>query len=323
MSSGGVLMALSRTKKPKRLNPIFSSVDVGILMFLWKHRVATFEALRTLFYSDLLPEQAYYKLKRLRLGEYIEVQKLEGTQNSVWILGLRGYRYLVGNCLPELKSKTYKPQSPYHDLLAASALIGRWKLTPPENVSVVTEQELLTTDLCSLPKDFRNDPGYRPDGLWVFNQGKESFAIALEVELSGKSSERYERICVYYTCQHFLKHIVWIVENKTLARRILAGSRRYGIPREGIHLFIEKEDFIKHEWDAKIVNESMKGKTLFELLSSEAKVKMHDTHQACIRLDHTSNTHDLEGRAQNVFLNSSIKLKILDTLRKKSFAKVS
>lgn len=305
----------------RRLNPILSKDDVGVLFFLWKHRIATFAALRSIFYPKVSGKRAYYLLSRLKQGDFVSVDKMDGTRQFVWCLAPRGFKYLCANVLPELRAKTYRPQSPYHDLMVASALLGRWQLKPPEDVSIISEQELSTTELTILPYELRKNMERKPDGLWIFNSGKEKFAIALEVETSGKSSERYEQICAFYTSQLFFRYVVWIVATKTLGRRILECSRAHGIPRDGLNLFIEQKDFVENEWNSKILNESMKGRTLGNLLTEQVSTSIDKNMESERDIDETLKGPNLEQVTQNEFMNFSINLEILETLRKKSAAK--
>ncbi len=264
-------MANSKTSQnKKRLNPILLSKDDAILMFLWRHRIATFLALKTIFYPDVSNQQAYFNLRRLRRGQYLRVDRLDGTKNITWRLDLRGFQYLAANHLPELRTKGFRPQSPYHDLFVAGVLLGRWAVHRPKCVKIITEQELNSLELSFLPQELRKERERQPDGLWIFQTGKVQMAVALEVELSGKSDARYDQICSFYASQTFFEHVLWIVKDKSLAQRILDASRRHGIPREGVHLFILLGDFEKLGWDSKFQNKSLENVTLDAFLNHKA-----------------------------------------------------
>lgn len=307
-----------RKRSTLRLDPILSEKDQDILIFLWKHRIATFEALRTFFYPDLCKKKAHRRLLRLKQGEFVKSDKMDGTRRLVWYLDTRGFKYLVANFLPELKAKTYRPQSPYHDLMVAGALLGPWKLSPPESVKIITEQELVTTEQEALPYELRKKMEHRPDGLWVMGAGNEKMAVALEVELSGKSSDRYEQICSFYTGNLFFKHVVWIVADKTLGRRIFHSSRKSGIPREDLHLFIEQKDFMERGWDCTILNESMNGISLANLLNTESGVKIRSQLESRRTHDGPSTDQRPNNASCNPFLIFPVSSTILKGLRSHS-----
>lgn len=308
---------MSKRSTP-RLDPVLSEKDQDILIFIWRHRVVTFEALRTFFYPDLCKKKAHRRLLRLKHGEFVKSGKMDGTRRLVWCLDIRGFKYLVANFLPELKTKTYRPQSPYHDLMVAGALLGPWRLSPPSGVTIITEQELVATEQEILPYELRKKMEHRPDGLWVMGTENEKTAVALEVELSGKTSDRYEQICSFYTGNLFFKYVVWIVADKTLGRRIFYSSRKSGIPREDLHLFIEKQDFIERGWDCTILNESMNGISLANLLNTEAGVKLRSSVESRRTDDGPSTDPQADHVFRNPFLIFPISSTILKGLRSHS-----
>ncbi len=147
----------------KLWNPIFRKEDIEILLFLWRHRLATFQALKTIFYPSLSNRQAYDRLKRLLKGQYILANKIDGGINKVWQLDQRGFKYLKNILMIETKSKNYKPQSEYHDLVVMAAILGDWALKTPNNVTIVTEKELMENEIDAIPQTIFQDTYRRPD----------------------------------------------------------------------------------------------------------------------------------------------------------------
>lgn len=303
-------------RKNHRLNPILSIKDRDILIFLWRHRISTFAALKYIFYPGVAGDKVYFQLLRLRRGEFVKVEKIDGTKNFVWCLGARGFRYLLANYLPELKTKMYRPQSPFHDLIVAGALLGDWGLEPPSNVDIITEQEISSIEIASLPYDLRKKMEHKPDGLWLIPSGQQNRAVALEVEISAKSAERYEQICAFYSSQIFFEYIVWVVESKALGKKILDCSRRHGMPREGIHLFIEKKDFVISGWDCKILNESMNGLSLADFLMRFAGVQVRESSKKRLNVGSTLTQAGIKNQSPSPFLNFALTPTIFNTLRK-------
>jgi hypothetical protein len=300
----------------KCLNPILLSKDREILQFLWRHRIATFDAIKAKFFSQVSNQQAYYILRRLRRGQYVRVEKLNGTKNTVWVLDRRGFLYLSDNGqLPDLKTRGFRPQSKYHDLLAAAALTGDWMVKMPSGVSIVTEQEMLALHLSCLPREIRKEREHQPDGLWIFQSGKDCSAIALEIESSAKTNERYEQICSFYVSQVFFDHVVWIVTNKTLAERILETSQRHGMPRMGLHLFILQQNFEKLGWDSQFENKSLGDVSLANFLSSKAGVRIKTSNHPRITGASPSNPPVVLQPHRSPFLNFRVSLENLSILR--------
>lgn len=267
------MVSQKESKPKKRLNPILLSKDQAILKFLWRHRIATFKALKTIFYPEMSAQQAYYQLRRLRRGQFVKVDMIDGTKKTTWRLDLRGFQYLTANSLPALKTKGFRTYSPYHDLVVASALLGGWVNKCPSNVKIVTEQEMNALDLAFLPTEIRKEREHQADGIWIFQTGKERKAIALEVELSAKTDERYEQTCSFYASQLFFENVIWVVSDRTLAQRILDASQRHGVPREGLHLFVLQKNFERLGWNSKFENKSLEHIALGTFLSRRAGSK--------------------------------------------------
>jgi hypothetical protein len=264
----------------KLWNPIFRKEDKEILLFLWRHRLATFQALKKIFYPTLSNRQAYDKLKRLIKGKYIMINKIDGAQERVWQLDKRGFNYLKYELMIEMKSKTYKPQSGYHDLMAMAALLGNWAVQPPREVKIVTELELMETEVDDLPQTVLENTNRRPDGLWLYQNNQNPFAIALEVELSRKATIEYEQICNYYGKNLFIKHVIWIVDSQALAARIHSVASKYGNPRPGLHCFVLKSDFEKRLWQAEFVNTSLKGVSIHNFLNQQMQNNTFKTQRS-------------------------------------------
>jgi hypothetical protein len=220
-----------------------------LLAFLWKYRIATFRTLREMFYPEEPLRRAYDRLKKLEKGEFISLEKIIGTDYRAFTVGRRGYAYLVANVLPEPKTKAYRPHQHFHDVLAMAALLGEWLKTRPDSVRIVSEQEIANFNLMELPESVRK-LSRRPDGIWIFSTGKEKKGIALEVEISAKTSDRYAEICAAYASEPFFEHVVWIVQSIAHGKRILASSDRH-VGERRTHFFILRQDFEKDFWSSR------------------------------------------------------------------------
>lgn len=280
-------------------------------MFLWRHRIATFQTLKVIFFSQESPKTAYFRLKALSAGGFLRIEKITGTPNKIIFLGKRGFEFLSANLLPDdLAHQMYQPHRQYHDLMAMSALLGDWYASSPKNVRIVTEQELATTHISDLPIHLRKSLNHKPDGLWIYTNGEDKKAIALEVEITAKSSPRYEKICAFYTSELFFEKVIWIVANKTLGNRILDDSRYYGNSRENLHLFVEQADFEKNLWQSKVMNKSFGGATMAEVLNSLVKPVNSNALINGLKQVSSESKAEAKHQNQNFFLDFGFRLGI-------------
>ena len=252
----------------KTKRPVLSERDIQVLLFLWRHRLSTFRALREIFYPQRSAETAYSRMKKLRRAGYVRTDFMDGTGAKVWCLNERGFRLLEANHLPNLKTGAYKPQSKYHDLRVLAALLGDWYVQLPKGVRILSEQDIIALEHDELPPEIVDAKDHVPDGVWIFEKGRERQGVALEVETTAKSTARYERICSLYASRHFISNVVWIVASRRIAERILkaAGSGSFASNQ---HLFILLSDFEKRGWLAEFLNVSRKGISLRSFLESQ------------------------------------------------------
>lgn len=255
--------------KPKYY-PILSNKDVELLFHLWKFRLATFKTVQQVIFHEESPKVVYDRLRKLKRGQFITIEKMPGTALRVICLEKLGFNYLAYNVLPELKSKRYRPHSHHHDLLASAGLIGDWTSGPPTGVRLISEQELKSVDISELSKSYPQGLEHHPDGIWVFTYGKEKEAVALEVELTAKSSLRYEQICTFYGSDPFFRNVIWIIKSTAHGNQILQASKKYGVVRQGVHLFILRKDFESLLWRSPIKNSLFKGMPLACLMHALA-----------------------------------------------------
>lgn len=260
-------------KKLDRRDPVITPLECKLLYFLWSHRLATVNALLTLFYQDRTERAGYDRLHRLRQGGFIESIKLSGTNNRVWTLSKRGFEYLQDRVLPEVKAKSYRPQSAYHDLLVSATLQGDWMTSVPKNVRIVTEQELRLLEVEEIPNHVMKNLKHFPDGFWIFKCGQDSKAIALEVELNEKSADRYTDITTSYYGQLFCAHVIWVVGSESLAKKIYNIANDLGSARPSLHLFVEARGLESGLWKAKLLNRNLRQKSLGEFLCEMAQQK--------------------------------------------------
>jgi hypothetical protein len=236
--------------------------------FLWKFRLATFKTLQMRFFKNDSAKRTYDRLRKLEGAEFIKLDTISGKPLRIWRLEKRGFDFLEEHSLPELKAKRFRPHRCYHDLLASAALVGDWLHQVPPTVKIVSEQEIKSLEIPELSAVFPEKMDHDPDGIWFFPATKK--AVALEIELSAKSSKKYEQTCAFYSSSSAFDYVVWIVRSPAHGNQILESSRRYGIPREGVHLFVTLDQFKAELWQSHFRNGQFRGISMAQFLSSVA-----------------------------------------------------
>ncbi len=294
--------------KQKLSDPLIQDRDKQVLFFLWRHRISTFQTLKDIFFPSNGNRTAYDRLCKLRRGGHVHSMNLNGTNDLVWGLGKRGLEYLEDRALPELKIRSYKPQSKYHDLLVTAVLLGQWMRDVPRGAKIVSEQELRVTEVVEIPYAIRRKMDHFPDGLWIFTNTNGQHGIALEVETSRKTIDRYVEVSTFYGSHLFFDHVIWIVPSPTLAQTILDASRKYGMPREGQHLFIEQADFEKRLWNSQFLNMDLRHQSLAKFLASRIGSALTATAKTLPDLVSTTHQQGINNLQASPLLNCRISL---------------
>jgi hypothetical protein len=241
--------------------------DIAILKFLWRWKVSTTSALSFKFFSNCSAKTAYYRLKELEAGQFIQIRCNPDGQKFVWVLGSNGYRCLKER-LPQLKVPGYGSQSINHDLIASAIHNGDWFLDVPQNVEIVTEQELRRFLPELLPPWVPKTTTRIPDGYWNVPRGDRLATIALEVELIQKDKDRYQRIGKFYSNNNFIYRVLWIVPRSSLATHISKIIQEAYPTKPNIHNFVIFSDFQKFGWQALIQVGPEQKQTIAQLLGS-------------------------------------------------------
>ena len=246
---------------------VISERDFAMLEFLWRHRAVTFLTLYEIFYNKIKMLTCYTRLDKLRRQGFITTRGEDGSTRRYWCLERRGMAYLAQN-METLKTLGFKPQSLYHDHLASSILLGDWYRELPAGVHVVTEQDLISRDLPKVAPGFQDGTERRPDGLWSFKVGPVMKFVALELELHAKPDQLYSEIVRYYDNNFGVEKVIWVVSGEKLMHRIHQISLAHATLKKSDHLFLSANDVKKSLWQAIFKNDSLKGVSLAEFLTS-------------------------------------------------------
>lgn len=240
--------------------------DRAMIEFLWNHRVASFRTLYKLFYQESTPRTCYNRLYRFRKYGFISVETDDGTRGRYYTLDKRGLAYFAKENGRDLQTISSQPQSFKHDHLSSAILLGDWCLKRPYGVSIITEQEILSSghDVAG----FLKTDSRRPDGIWQFEIGSVKKHVALEVELHAKTEADYIDIIKSYDNYYAIDKIVWVVRGQGLMEKIHKTAAKHSSFKVADHLFLAVDDVLKNLWLAKFKNKTMLNISLSEFLNS-------------------------------------------------------
>ena len=75
--------------------------------------------------------------------------------------------------------------------------------------------------------------------------------VALEVEMTYKSSSEYPQMAQFYSVERELLRVVWLVRYRGIAKEILKAVGEVGGVGKDLHDFILLEDFLKSGWNSR------------------------------------------------------------------------
>lgn len=237
--------------------------DVGIVLFLWEHKVATTAMLYQKFFSDIKQRTAYNVLLKLRKKKLIAVRTNDYGENPLWTLEKKGLNYVIG-LLPELKTKAYLSENKEHDLFCTSILLGEFLKKIPDDIKITSEQRLRTFHPEFLHSSVYDPEVHRPDGYWHFENGSKIKSMALEVEINQKSKKRYRGYSYFYEEFAEDERCLWIVKSPKHAITIIKSMYEYQ-PEYQIHNFVLLKDIVENNWSCKIIRGPEKGQALSNL----------------------------------------------------------
>jgi len=231
--------------------PSINKLDTDILNYIWKYKTATARMIYLKFFMHRADITAYKRIKKL-----INL-RLIGSQTSLngWqtVFGLRSKGFnAIRNSLPRLETSGYGSETIGHDILCAAFQQGDWIQKTPDNIAIVSEQQMRRFGRECLPEWLPSTIGHRPDGFTAISNGQTSSIHALEVEMSAKTPGQYEAIGYYYTRQKTIDRVHWIVHSRTLFNRLMSTFKRYPSINVEKHNFMEVDEYVKNEWNTRI-----------------------------------------------------------------------
>ncbi|MCB0415385.1 MAG: replication-relaxation family protein [Bdellovibrionales bacterium] len=246
--------------------------DIPLLIYIWKWKIASTASLHYKFFKNLNPTTTYNRLTRLKLKGFIQIKFDIDGRKPVWMLDKKGFK-VIRHILPDLKEEGYKSENITHDLLCSAIHLGDFLLEKPENVQIITEQQLRRYNLEDLPAWVPSKEIHRPDGYWHFEDGESGTTVALELERSRKSSTKIEKLVSFYSdfSRNFL--VLWVLEGKGLQKRLIHNLEKAS-ENSGIHNIVQLKDFLNKGWQSKILYGPHQNMTIADFICCKARAKL-------------------------------------------------
>lgn len=240
--------------KSQKLLSLSQAVELPILQFLWRVKVASTSALFFRFEKEFSWREhtAYKRLLILRKKGCVDTKSDDSGTFKVWTLTTKGFRAIRSKLLA-LKEEGYASESVAHDLHVLAAHYGEWiSKGEAQDVRFVTEQELRRIDNADLPAWARGLQSHKPDGIWYFPETSSKSLVALEVELSRKRQSEYEALGSFYSEEASVHSVLWIVQSKGHTNSMRFAFQAKTTAFRDIHNFVLIEDLKTSGWASQI-----------------------------------------------------------------------
>lgn len=240
--------------KKQKLLSLSGAVELPILQFLWRVKVASTSALFLRFEKEFSWREhtAYKRLMILRRKGCVDTKSDDSGTFKVWTLTAKGFR-AIRHKLLALKEEGYASESVSHDLHVLAAHYGEWiSKSEAQDVRFVTEQELRRIDGADLPAWTRGLQIHKPDGVWYFPETSAKKIVALEVELSRKRQGQYQELGLFYAEETNVNSVLWIVQSTGHAKSMRSAFEAKTNAFKDIHNFALIDDLKTSGWAAQI-----------------------------------------------------------------------
>jgi len=263
--------------KPKISHRVLTRLDVKILNFLWKWKLAN---VMTLLYATA-PQRSFWRFYRMLRRLYLEgyVREVSDSKSSIlmWTLTKKGFQYINDGSM-ELVQKRFQPQALAHDYWAMAFQLGDFLLNAPKGTELVSEQEFTARELADLPSWVPQTKEHIPDGLTRIGKSGKFEVVAFEVELSTKSDSRYEEMIRYLDQKEEINWVLWLCADEKIIQKITQQIVAVRRRRTSIHHFVLKKDVQDHGWSAAFLWGELVGKTVWSLLQQQPRSQASHIH---------------------------------------------
>lgn len=255
-----------KLKEPKRL----TDQALKVLSFVWKWKVVSFPAIKRATLSKKSFWTCYRVVRNLvDNGLLAVVNAGSKSEPHLFQLTKEGFKLVNDRLKYELSENRFQAQSVVHDSINSAFHLGEFISGVPENVQLLSEQELQCLDPGLYPDGIPKSKEHIPDGFTIVTKESEPNAIlAIEVEIKAKPLIRYDKVGLYYDMSPDVMAVLWLVGSpKTfsdISHRFLAIKVR----RMMIHNFVYLDHFKSKGWQAEVVFGSYKGMSIKDIMSA-------------------------------------------------------
>lgn len=252
--------------------------DYKVLRFIWRWKCATTMTIAKKFFVQINPHSAYRRLQFLEAAGFIQSKIVSGRFFEVWTLKEKGFKYILPK-LGYLESNSFKSDYIEHDFLVTALHLGEWLTHQPDNTQTYTERQLTCFPAEHWPAWIPKSKLHRPDGFSIQVRVSTQFIAAFEVELSIKTSQRYESVATYYDGETTISSVIWLVLSRNDMNRLQDIFKKLHVRDLSKHNFILHHDFLKFGWSAQVQDGNFKGQSLLNIFNRNGVVQASKWHR--------------------------------------------
>lgn len=264
--------------KAKKSQLQITDRDYKVLRFVWRWKCASTMTLAKKFFAQINPHSAYRRLQFLEAAGFIQSRIVTGRYFEVWTLKEKGFKYIQPK-LGYLESNAFKTDHIEHDFLVTAFHLGEWLTHQPDYTQTYTERQLTCYPAEHWPAWVPKSKLHRPDGFSIQVRESSQFVAAFEVELSLKTSQRYESVATYYDGEAAISAVIWLVSSKTDINRLQEIFKKLHVRDLSKHNFILRNDFLNSGWSSIIHDGNFKGQRLLNIFNRNGVVQASKWHR--------------------------------------------
>ncbi len=257
---------MKTTSNQNKMRIQITDRDLLVLRLLWKWKLVSTSSLALKFFPDATLQTAYRRILSLSGAGLITSIYIKPRWQECWSLTQKGYKYIRPH-LPELAVEGFKSENPHHDHLVTAFHLGEWLIHQPEYTQTYSEQQLRRVPTDLWPDWIPQSDRHRPDGYSLYFKDEKKVVVAVEVELSVKTRQRYAEIVAFYDAQNSIQLVFWLVESHKALNRIKIAFEKFHVREWSKHHFVLLSDFQTNGWSAAFVEGRFKGNSPWHFLS--------------------------------------------------------
>lgn len=277
----GLKLTPERLRNLKVLKPtglFASSFDLQILRAVFKWKVLPRFLIKSMFRKGENEKTFEKKLERLVTKGLIQRVDHIGKIRFYQMTEQGFLRFRQG--LDGFQEEGFASENIWHDFLTMALQFGLWSAAKPNEVEIVTEQEMRRFYRAELPYWLPSIELHRPDGFTKFQCSKGKSILSFEVEISRKANDRYDPVCQYYQKNTDIDFVIWLMRDTALMklvkeRILLSGD---DLDRHG---FILLDDFKTNFWNAQVLMHQKESKKFVTLMSDYVRLPVETTSEIC------------------------------------------